>query len=211
MEQLDRIYKEMPIEKIPWDIESPPRALVEMVEHEMVRPCKTVDLGCGTGNYAIYLAGQGFDVTGIDVSPTAITIAQKRAEEKGVHCTFLVADVLGNLEELSGSFAFAYDWELLHHLFPEQRITYVRNVHRLLAPNGKYLSVCFSEQDPQFGGSGKYRKTPIDTVLYFSSESELKELFTPYFSIIDLKTIEIQGKTGNHVANYVLMENKEND
>lgn len=210
MEQydIDRIYKDMPPGKIPWDIESPPRILIELVERETVHPCKTIDLGCGTGNYALYLARNGFNVTGIDISPTAITIAEKRAEEKGIHCAFLVADVLGNMEEVRGTFAFAYDWELLHHIFPGKRNTYVQNVHKLLAPQGKYLSLCFSEKDPQFG-SGKYRETPIGTVLYFSSASELKNLFTPYFTIIDLKTIEIQGKTGYHMANYVFMEKKE--
>jgi SAM-dependent methyltransferase len=92
---MDRIYKNMPLEKIPWNSETPPEALVELVESGRVKPCKTIDLGCGAGNYAIYLAGKGFEVTGIDNSPTAIRIAQENANKKGVTGTFLVADVLG--------------------------------------------------------------------------------------------------------------------
>ena len=48
-------------------------------------------------------------------------IAQINAKKKGVKCDFFVANVLGNLDEVKCSFDFAYDWELLHHIFPEQR------------------------------------------------------------------------------------------
>ena len=128
--------------------------------------------------------------------------------KRGVTCTFLVVDVLGDLKAVTETFDFAYDWELLHHIFPELRRKYVENVHRMLNPRGKYLSVCFSEKDPEFGGSGKYRTTPLGTILYFSSEDELKDLFTPHFTIIDLRTIEISGKFAPHLANYCFMESK---
>ena len=205
---IDKIYRDMPLEEIPWNVEAPPQALVDLVESGRVSPCKTIDLGCGAGNYAIYLAMEGFDVTGVDSSPTVVHIAKQNAQQKGVMCTFLVADVLGDLHEIASTFDFAYDWEVLHHFFPEQRKHYVENVHRLLNPRGKYLSVCFSENDPQFGGSGKYRETRLGTVLYFSSEDELRDLFEPFFTILDLLTIEIHAKFAPHLANYAFMERK---
>jgi hypothetical protein len=82
----------------------------------------------------------------------------------------------------------------------------MKNVQRILNPGGKYLSVCFSEKSPQFGGKGKYRKTPLETILYFSSEEELKTLYGNYFKIIELKTIEVPGKYGSHIANCALLE-----
>jgi len=206
--KMDRIYRKTPLEEIPWNIETPPNALVELVESGKVKPCKTIDLGCGTGNYAIYLASIGFEVTGIDISPTAIKIAKENAKKKGVKCNFLVTDVLGNLDEVKETFDFAYDWELLHHIFPEQRKKYVENVYRILNPKGKYLSVCFSEKDREFGGSGKYRETRLGTILYFSSEDEIRDLFEPYFNIKELKTIGIRGKPTPHLANYAFMERK---
>jgi SAM-dependent methyltransferase len=203
---IDRIYQKIPLDKIPWNNDTPPDALVDLVQSGKVRPCRTVDLGCGAGNYAIYLAGQGFDVTGIDSSPTAIRIASENARARGSACRFIVADLLGDLHEIQETFDFAYDWELLHHIFPEDREMYIRNVHRILNPGGLYLSVSFSEEDPQFGGIGKYRSTPIGTTLYFSSESEVRELFSPHFVIRDLKTIDVSGKFGPHRAVYVLSE-----
>lgn len=207
-EDMDAIYRSMPSEDIPWNIEEPPETLVTLVEGGIVQPCKAIDLGCGTGNYSLYLAGKGFDVTGVDISPTAIEIAQENSKKKGVKCDFIAADVLGGLEDLKGSFDFAYDWALLHHLFPEKRKQYVENVHGKLNTKGQYLSLCFSEDDPQFGGLGKYRKTPLGTTLYFSSEDELNALFSSYFSIEELKTIEISGKFGPHRAIYAFMQRK---
>ena len=197
---VDRIYRNIPLDTIPWNSETPPDALVELVRDGKVLPCKTIDLGCGAGNYAIYLAGLGFEVTGVDSSPTAITIARDHAEKRGVRCRFILADLLGGLQEVTGTFDFAYDWEFLHHIFPEDRQTYIKNVHKILNRGATYFSVCFSEDDPQFGGSGKYRTTRIGTTLYFSSESEIRELVSPHFTVRELRTIEVSGKYGSHNA-----------
>jgi len=205
---VDRIYRTLPLDNIPWNSESPPDALVQLVQGGKVRPCRTIDLGCGAGNYAVYLAGLGFDVTGVDSSPTAIRIAGRHAQERGARCRFIVADLLGDMHEVSGTFDFAYDWEFLHHIFPEDRETYIRNVHKITNPGATYFSVCFSEKDPQFGGNGKYRETRIGTTLYFSSESELRELVSLYFTIRELKTIEVSGKFGSHSAVCLLAERR---
>ena len=205
---MDEIYRKLPLDQIPWNSEAPPEALVALVDSGKVAPCKAIDLGCGAGNYAIYLAGRGFDVTGVDLSPTAIRIAREQAGKRGVRCRFLVADVLGDLGEAGGPFGFAYDWEMLHHIFPQDREKYIRNVVRLLEHEGKYLSVCFNEQDPGFGGRGKYRKTWLGTELYFSSLDELRELFAPHFDIFELKTMAIEGKSGRHFVNYAFMQKR---
>lgn len=207
---MDEIYKNVPLEKIPWNIETPPDILVKLVDSGKLKPCKVIDLGCGAGNYAIYLASKGFDVTGIDVSSAAIGMAKENAKEKKVNCHFLVADALADLAKvLKDAFDFAYDWELLHHIFPPERKKYIENVYNILNPAGKYLSVCFSNKDHHFGGCGKYRKTRLGTELYFSSEDELRKIFSSYFTISDLKTMEIKGKAVSHIVNYVFMEKKQ--
>ena len=207
-DQMEKIYGETPPADIPWNIESPPKALVELVENGQVQPCKTIDMGCGAGNYAIYLASVGFDVTGVDISPSAVALAEANAKKKGVACKFVAADVLGGLEEIAETFDFAYDWSVLHHVFPENRTPYAETVHRLLIPGGQYLSVCFSEKDTGFGGTGKERQTPINTVLYFSSEDQLRTLFEPYFHVTELETIQVEGKQGPHLMNCVFMKKK---
>jgi SAM-dependent methyltransferase len=165
-------------------------------------------MGCGAGNYAIYLASLGFDVLGVDISPSAIALAEADAKRKGVACRFVAADILAGLPEITETFDFAYDWSLLHHVFPLDRKRYVETVCRLLAPGGKYLSVCFSEQDAGFGGTGHTRRTPLGTMLYFSSEDELRDLFAPDFDIRTLKTVQVEGKREPHLMNFAFMEKK---
>src|SRR5574342_813402 len=207
-DRMDEIYANLPPDKIPWNSEAPPEILRTLVETNEIGPCKAIEFGCGAGNYVIYLASRGFDAAGVDISGVAIEIARRSASEKGVACRFIVADALGDLPEIREPFEFAYDWELLHHVFPPDREKYVGNVSRLLVPGGRYLSVCFSEKSAQFGGTGKYRRTPLDTVLYFSSESEMISLFEPLFVIDDLKTIDIEGKFATHKAVYAFMRKR---
>jgi methyl halide transferase len=194
------IYQVLPEEKIPWNIEQPPPQLEELLTSGLISPCRTIDLGCGTGNYALYLAGLGFEVTGVDSSPTAIRIATDKATEKGQTATFRTIDLCGELPKDLGQFDFAFEWEVLHHVFPEKRAKYIENVAALLSPDGIYFSVCFSEKDPSFGGTGKVRKTPLGTELYFSSEKEIEDLVSGQFRVWKLDTIPIPGKPRHHEA-----------
>ncbi len=198
VDDLDKIYRETPPGRIPWNITEPPELLVSLVRDGMVSPCRAVDLGCGLGNYAIWMAQQGFAMTGIDISPTAIEKASETSVQKGLHIDFLAADLTIPFK-YPYRFLFAYDWEVLHHIYPEHREQYVKNVHDLLEPGGNYLSVCFSEEDP-FCGTGRYRTTHIGTHLYFSSEQEMRDLYEKYFTILELDTRQIPGTSGGHLC-----------
>jgi len=182
-----------PVDQIPWNHAEPPPPLVELVDSGRVAPGRAIDLGCGAGNYAVYLARRGFAMTGVDISVHAIELARETARRQAVECRFVVADLLGepDVEVIGRDYEFAYDWELLHHIYPRQRPQYVANVSRLLKPGALYFSACFSEEDAQFGGQGKCRATRLGTHLYFSSEEELCSLFSLHFVILELKTVEV--------------------
>lgn len=205
-EQMERIYQELAPDEIPWNLEGPPAPLAALVESRWVLPCDTVDLGCGAGNHAVWLATKGFRVTGVDISPRALELAERLAAESGIACRFVESDLTKEDEALDDYFDFAYDWEVLHHIFPVDRGRYVSNVHRMLRPAARYLSICFSEEDaPGFGGEGKYVETSLGTTLYLSSERELQALFEPKFHIEGLRTMEVDGKHRPHVAIEAMM------
>lgn len=206
--QMEQIYKDIPLEKIPWNMTEPPDILVDAVETGKIKPCRTVDLGCGAGNYAVWFAEQGFDVTGIDISCNAIRHANDLASRREVSCRFVIADLLGDVSKYHGDFDFAYDWEVLHHIMPYDREAYIENVYNVLRPEGIYFSQCFSIRDGDFGGEGNIRKTQLGTVLYFSSEEELQDLYDPHFHIVELHTVEIRGKYGPHLANIAWLRRK---
>ncbi len=205
-EEIDEVYRSLQLDQIPWNQEEPPELLVDLVRMGRIAPCDAVDVGCGAGNYAVWLAEQGFRVTGFDISPTAIKLASHLARERGVDCRFLEGDLTRDQAGHEDSFDFGYDWEVLHHVFPAKRAAFVGNVHRMLRPGAKHLSVCFSEDDSDFGGRGKYRRTPLGTTLYFSSHDEIEGLFSPRFRVLELSTKRIAGKHGPHLAVIALLE-----
>jgi len=205
---MEEIYRQLPAEQIPWNIEQPPELLVELVQTGRIQPCDAVDIGCGAGNYTVWLAAQGFRMTGIDISPAALEMASQRAQDNGVECEFREGDITENVEGIDVAFDFGYDWEVLHHVFPDKREPFVGNVHRILRPGATYLSVCFSERDQSFGGKGRFRETPLGTTLYFSTEGEIERVFTPLFKILELNTVEIAGKYGLHFVVVALLKRK---
>ncbi|MGA2112979.1 MAG: class I SAM-dependent methyltransferase [Anaerolineales bacterium] len=105
-EEMEGIYRKTPLEKIPWNMETPAPALVELIEGGKLKPCKVIDLGCGAGNCTVYLAGQGFAATGVNISPAAIEHAKENARKKSVQCDFVVLDVLGPLGRYDETFGF---------------------------------------------------------------------------------------------------------
>jgi SAM-dependent methyltransferase len=97
----------------PWDTGRPSAELQRLLAKKKLTPCRAVELGCGTGTNAIWLAQQGFDVTAIDISPKAIEIAQAKAAEAGVQVRFLQADVFA-LPDLGLPFPFFFDRGCYH-------------------------------------------------------------------------------------------------
>lgn len=206
-EIMNKIYAGTPGD-IPWNISQPPAFLVNLIESNIITPCKTIDLGCGRGNYSCYLAEKGFKVTGVDFSTNAIAAARQTALARGAICKFIQLDMISELPNLNEQFDFALEWEILHHIFPEDRESYLNNVSKILQTNALYFAVHFAEGDPFFGGEGKFRTTPIGTTLYFSSLEECETLYKKYFSIIELKYAEIPAAKGKHKVIYALLQKK---
>lgn len=137
------IYR-YPFISIPW--ESGPRTeLVSLVESGRVKPCRAIDLGCGTASNVIYLTQNGFDVTGIDFSPSAIELGRVRAHEAGVAINLIVDD-LTNLQNINGTFDLLIDYGVLDDLSLHHRDLYLKNVLPLTHSGSMFLFFCFEWQ-----------------------------------------------------------------
>lgn len=123
--------------RAPWDIGAR-EELVDLVDSGRIEPCRAIDLGCGTGANAIYLAQKGFEVTGVDYAEAAIEKAMARAREAGVHVEFILDD-LTNLRNVSGEFDFLLDYGVLDDLRLHQREPYVQNMLGLTHSRSRYL------------------------------------------------------------------------
>src|SRR5947209_8671417 len=94
---------------VPWDTGRPSSELQRVVRSTPVAPCRALELGCGTGASAVWLAQQGFDVTAVDLSPVALERARRRADSARAAVRFVEADVLRPPEGLAGPFDFFFD------------------------------------------------------------------------------------------------------
>jgi cyclopropane fatty-acyl-phospholipid synthase-like methyltransferase len=128
-----------------WDRGYPPEPLTRLVESRQLGAGRAVDIGCGTGTTAVYLAQRGFDAVGIDIAPRAIARARQKASRAGVRAAFLVANItnLPSAPELEAPFDLAVDIGCFHSLGPQARDAYVRTLLRLLKPGGSYFLQAF--------------------------------------------------------------------
>jgi SAM-dependent methyltransferase len=136
---------------VPWDIGAPQPAIVAL-EREGRIEGQVLDVGCGRGDNATFLAGQGHQVTAVDASKTAIEQARERAGRAGqagrTAVTFAVADAL-TLDGYEGRFDTIVDSALYHCLPDADRPRYAGTLHKAARPGGKLLLLCISDQAPE--------------------------------------------------------------
>ncbi len=153
-----------------------------------------LDVGCGNGRNTLFLAKQGFDATGIDISAEAIRWAQASAAELPVPPRFLCLP-LSDLRAAPGSFTLINDSGCLHHIKPHRRPDYLARLAELLRPDGYLHLTCFNEE----GGANitdldVYRLCSMKGGLGFSEE-KLRAVLSPWFEVVSLATMEEQTGT----------------
>lgn len=126
-----------------WDTGVTPPEVVEMIESGNLRGKRALDLGCGTGTNAIYLAQAGLDVVGVDFSSKAIAVARVKANSAGVKAEFHVGDVT-RLEFLCDPFDFVLDIGCFHSIEPSRRQPYAAGLARLTRPGALFMLYAFS-------------------------------------------------------------------
>ncbi len=163
----DDAYKTAP----PWDVGRPQPASVELVKAGELNSGSVLDVGCGTGENALYLAVNGFSVTGVDLTPRAIAAARAKAAERKLKADFRIGNAL-SLDFKDHTFGNVIDSGLFHTFPDDDRPAYAREIARVLAPKGKYFMLCFSEKEPTNWG-GPRRVT----------REEIQATFKPLFKI----------------------------
>jgi SAM-dependent methyltransferase len=133
----------------PFFVNAPDESLARWVDDGLILPGKAIDLGCGGGRNAIFLARRGFAVEGVDYSRKAIDWAEERVKDAGVAVRLRCESVFG-LDYAPGSYDLVYDSGCFHHLPPHRRRTYVELATTMLKPGGWFGLTCFRPE----GGSG---------------------------------------------------------
>jgi SAM-dependent methyltransferase len=144
---------------------------VELVRAGELDKGRILDVGCGTGENALYLAENRFSVVGVDLSNRAIAAARAKAAERKLKVDFQTGNAL-SLDFKDGVFENVIDSGLFHTFSDNDRPGYAREIARVLAPRGKYFMLCFSEKEP-IGWGGPRRVT----------REEIETTFRPLFNI----------------------------
>ena len=115
MNRFDLMYR---LGFAPWERRDVERTWKPLLEGpNALSPARALDVGCGSGRDAVYLAKHGWQVTGVDFAETGLNAARRRAQEEGVEVQWVKGDVaeLGALELASG-YELLYDFGCMHLL-----------------------------------------------------------------------------------------------
>lgn len=163
----EAVYRHGPVEQVPWFYPKFDPDMAWAFQLLDIRVPTILDLGTGPGTQAIELARRGFDVTGTDISATAVAEAQRRAAAMGVPCRFFQDDLLHT--RLDHSFDLVIDRGCLHVFAPRERPRYVAAVAKLIRPGGHLLLKCFGADAPggDVGAPPPYCFSPHEVVELF--------------------------------------------
>ena len=161
----------------PWDIGKPQAVFVAVADRISG---SLLDAGCGTGENALFFAGRGCAVTGVDFLEPPIVAARRKAAERGLVATFLVQDAL-RLREWGQRFDNAIDSGLFHVFSDEARAQYVEGLKTVLKPGGRLFLACFSDQTP--GTTGPRRVTMKELREAFGDGWEIESIEAEQFEV----------------------------
>jgi SAM-dependent methyltransferase len=172
---------------IPFFVDRPDENLLEWFDRGLLTAGRVLELGCGHGRNAIFLAGRGCTVEAVDFSAEAIGWAREQAGKAGVDVDFRQSDIFA-LDVEPGAYDLVYDSGCFHHLAPHRRPAYVDLVRQALRPGGQLAQVCFRPE----GGSGLsdrqvYERRSLGGGLGYS-EDDLRALWsTAPFAVQELR------------------------
>ncbi len=178
----------------PWDTGEPDVHLVEFVQSGAVKPGRALDVGCGTGTNAIWLAGQGFSVLGVDLAPRAIEQARAKAADRKSDCRFEALDFL-NDRVSGGPFDLVFDRGCFH-VFDEaaERERFAEHVASELAPGGRWLSLVGSTEGParDWGPPRRMLRDVVDAI-------------EPALEILELRSVEFRANLPGPAAAWLCL------
>jgi SAM-dependent methyltransferase len=164
----------------PWDTGVPDPMMVEMVGSGAIPMGRALDVGCGTGTNAIWLAQHGYEVVGVDIAPLAIDRARAKLPP-GLRCRFATLDVLAAQPE-GGPFQLVFDRGCFH-VFDEaaDRATFATRVALALAADGVWLSLMGSTE-----GAPRELGPPR------RSARDVADAIEPHLEILSLRSAEFR-------------------
>jgi len=171
VDRWDAVYRRK--NPAPWDTGKVASELKKVVEDGTIKPGRAVVLGCGTGTNSIYLASKGFDVTAIDIAPTALAMAQAKSDKAKVKVRWMLADVTA-VPKLK-PFDFIFDRGCYHGIRRGNARGFVKSACALSRAGTKFLILAGNANEARHYGPPRVK------------EKDIRSDFTPSFDFKWLK------------------------
>ncbi|HXQ63163.1 MAG TPA: class I SAM-dependent methyltransferase [Acidimicrobiales bacterium] len=176
-----------------WDSAEPHPALRQVIAGR--RPGRVLDLGCGTGTDAAFLAAQGWDVVGVDFVPEAIAEAREKTVGGGPPPRFVVGDVTRLRHAgIVGPFDLILDTGCFHGIAAGRRGAYAAEVAAVCAPGADFYLTGISDPPVTWRLLGARGVGP----------DELRRRFGTDFDLVDERAAPGRGRA-SHFALYHLV------
>jgi ubiquinone/menaquinone biosynthesis C-methylase UbiE len=150
-----------------WDTGISPPELLDFIDKN--KPARAIDIGCGTGTNVITLANAGWQVTGVDFAPRAIQLAKQKLKSSRAQADFHISDAT-SLSGIVGPYEFALDIGCFHSIQKDGKAKYLKQLDRILGPNGFWLMYGFLKPDSNHAGTG----LTLEDLSLISSQLTLK-------------------------------------
>ncbi|MBK7841081.1 MAG: class I SAM-dependent methyltransferase [Candidatus Obscuribacter sp.] len=165
---------------LPWDSGTPADELVayfaSLAKDNL--PGAVLEVGCGTGTNAVWLAQQGCKVTATEIAPTALAMARERAQKAGVEVELGLIDICVTAPVAAASQDFAFDRGVYHVISAVSRPAFVASLAAGLKPGGHWLSVA--------GSKDEHRDNPDEGPPQLSAVELLQDV-EPLFALVKLE------------------------
>lgn len=159
---------------------------------------KILDLGCGTGRNANYLVALGNEVSGMEISDTALNLARKRAKEEKLEVDYRQQSMGEKFPYKDECFDLALDVMSSNSLSEKERAIYLQETHRVLKSEGFfYVKALCKDGDKNAKYLLKnFPGSEVDTYVMkgvgleekvFSLEN-FRKIYGQWFKILELKT-----------------------
>jgi len=139
-----------------------------------------LDLGCGMGRHCIYLAKDGFEVVGVDVSESALRMANAWVRKERLTNVTFMRGTMTNIPFRNHHFGAVISVSVIHHAIKKDIVKTINEVYRVLKKNGIFFTNLASVKDPRYGSGQKVEDGTFRILEAFEEKrfEELHHFFT---------------------------------
>ncbi len=173
---------------------------------------KVLDLGCGYGQKALFMAAGGWEVSALDLDPEKLSFLQQRAEEFNMPIQTIEGDITG-LPIPDGEFDAVICCSAIHHQKMAGIVKTLAEILRVLKPGGRVFFDILSDKDPSYALGEEIeagtmlggREGEEDVPHHYSTREEVEKILADY-SRADISESEFSYEYNKEKFSCVLFE-----